>query len=75
MVAGSDARGILSVTPDPDGTSPGRGAHLHPTTACLELALRRKAFARALRLDRAPTTDQLLAHLAPGEGGADTDRP
>ena len=63
------------MVPDPDGTSPGRGAHLHPTTACLELALRRKAFARALRLDRAPTTDLLLAHLAPArEEPTPTDR-
>ena len=37
------------VVPDPDGTAPGRGAHLHPTIACYDLAVRRKAFARALR--------------------------
>jgi predicted RNA-binding protein YlxR (DUF448 family) len=29
---------------------PGRGAHLHPTLACLEAAERRKAFPRALRV-------------------------
>lgn len=28
---------------------PGRGAHLHPTTQCLEQAERRKAFYRALK--------------------------
>ena len=39
------------VTPDPRGTLPGRGAHLHPTTRCLELATRRKAFGRALRVE------------------------
>ena len=39
------------VTPDPHGTLPGRGAHLHPTTRCLELAIRRKAFGRALRVE------------------------
>jgi uncharacterized protein len=37
---------------------PGRGAHLHPTAECLELAERRRAFPRALRvpgpLDTAP---------------------
>jgi uncharacterized protein len=37
------------VVPDPTGRAPGRGAHLHPTTECLELALRRRAFLRALR--------------------------
>jgi uncharacterized protein len=49
------------VKPDPRGTAPGRGAHLHPTTACLDLAVRRKAFARALRvpapLETAPVRD------------------
>ncbi|UMG94884.1 YlxR family protein [Nocardioides sp. TF02-7] len=51
MVAGSDATtGGPVALPDPDGTAPGRGAHLHPVTECYELAVRRKAFARALRL-------------------------
>ncbi|MRJ76936.1 DUF448 domain-containing protein [Aeromicrobium sp. SMF47] len=49
------------VTPDLRGTLPGRGAHLHPTTRCLELATRRKAFGRALRaegpLDLSAVTD------------------
>ena len=39
------------VVPDPDGRAPGRGAHLHPTPACLGLAQRRRAFPRALRVD------------------------
>ncbi|MEJ7636180.1 YlxR family protein [Aeromicrobium sp.] len=39
------------VTPDPRGTLPGRGAHLHPTHRCLDLATRRKAFGRALRIE------------------------
>ena len=29
---------------------PGRGAWVHPTTACLELAVRRRAVPRALRV-------------------------
>jgi uncharacterized protein len=49
VTAGSDALGRPAVVPDPDGTSPGRGAHLHPTAECYDLAVRRKAFARALR--------------------------
>jgi predicted RNA-binding protein YlxR (DUF448 family) len=36
--------------PDPRGTLPGRGAHVHPDTACLDLAVRRKAFPRAFRV-------------------------
>ena len=50
MTVGSDSHGHLAVVPDPQGTAPGRGAHLHPTTACYELAVRRKAFGRALRI-------------------------
>ncbi|MFL6152774.1 MAG: YlxR family protein [Ornithinibacter sp.] len=49
VTVGSDAHGRPAVVPDPQGTAPGRGAHLHPTTECYELAVRRRAFARALR--------------------------
>ncbi len=38
------------LAPDPDGRMPGRGAHVHPRRACLDLAVRRRAFPRALRL-------------------------
>jgi predicted RNA-binding protein YlxR (DUF448 family) len=48
VVAGNRGAG-LEVVPDPAGRAPGRGAHLHPTSACLALALRRRAFARALK--------------------------
>ena len=54
MVAGPDAHGQVTswaVVPDPSGTAPGRGAHLHPTLECFELAERKRAFARALRHD------------------------
>jgi predicted RNA-binding protein YlxR (DUF448 family) len=50
VTAGSGADGRPAVVPDPDATSPGRGAHLHPTAECYDLAVRRKAFARALRV-------------------------
>jgi len=49
VTVGSDANGQPAVVPDPEGTAPGRGAHLHPTIECYELAVRRRAFARALR--------------------------
>lgn len=35
--------------PDPRGTLPGRGAYVHPTLVCLDLAVRRRAFNRAYR--------------------------
>ncbi len=38
-----------SVLPDPEHRLPGRGAYLHPEGDCIETALRRRAFARALR--------------------------
>ncbi|HEY0891398.1 MAG TPA: YlxR family protein [Nocardioides sp.] len=51
VTAGTDANGQPAVVPDPTGTAPGRGAHLHPTPDCYDLAVRRKAFTRALRLE------------------------
>ncbi|MCB0907959.1 MAG: YlxR family protein [Nocardioidaceae bacterium] len=65
LVAGSDALGHPAVVPDPDATAPGRGAHLHPTAECYDLAVRRRAFARALRageLATAPVRDYLTSH-------------
>ena len=37
------------IQPDPQARLPGRGAYLHPSLACFELARRRRAFPRALR--------------------------
>jgi predicted RNA-binding protein YlxR (DUF448 family) len=56
------------VVPDPRGQRPGRGAHLHPDLACLELAERRRAFPRAFRLegplDSAPVRAYLEAAIS-----------
>jgi predicted RNA-binding protein YlxR (DUF448 family) len=65
--------GHPAVVPDPDGTAPGRGAHLHPTTECLDLAVRRKAFARALRSEGALSCEPVAEHLA-ARTGTTTDR-
>jgi len=66
VIAGSDAHGHPVVVPDPDATAPGRGAHLHPNPGCYDLAVRRKAFSRALRveggLSSAPVGDYLDSH-------------
>jgi predicted RNA-binding protein YlxR (DUF448 family) len=40
-----------AVVVDERGTRPGRGAHLHPSLSCLEVAERRRAFPRAFRLE------------------------
>ena len=39
------------VVADPRLRLPGRGAWLHPTSECLDLAVRRKAFGRALKVN------------------------
>ena len=38
------------LVPDPGGRLTGRGAYLHRSTACLDQALRRRVFPRALRV-------------------------
>jgi uncharacterized protein len=38
-----------SIRIDPDGHATGRGAYVHPSDACVDLALRRGSLARALR--------------------------
>ena len=63
VTVGSDAYGHPAVVPDPAGTAPGRGAHLHPTTECFDLAVRRKAFTRALRAGTGLSTTPVREHL------------
>ena len=40
----------VALEPDPRRRRPGRGAWVHPDPACVELAQRRRAFGRALRV-------------------------
>ena len=69
MTAGSDHNGQPAVVPDPTATAPGRGAHIHPTRECYELAVRRKVFTRALKvqggLSSAPVEDYLDPRQTP----------
>ncbi len=58
MVAREDAL-VLDVS----RRLPGRGAHLHPDLHCLELAERRRAFARSLRCVASPDTAGLRQAL------------
>ena len=64
-VVAAEVDGVWSVVPDPDHRRIGRGASLHPTPACLDLAERRRAFPRALRrsgpLDTTPVRDHIAA--------------
>ena len=64
MTAGSDTDGRPAVVPEPAATRAGRGAHLHPTPACFDLAVRRRAFGRALRVTTALDSAPLAAYLS-----------
>ncbi|MEU3062529.1 YlxR family protein [Streptomyces subrutilus] len=50
--------------PDPRGTLPGRGAYVHPAVVCLDQAVRRRAFPRALRSAGALDTVELRKAVA-----------
>jgi len=51
------------VVPDPRGRMPGRGAYVHTDPGCLDLAERRRAFPRALRLEGTLDTSALRAYI------------
>ena len=55
--------GDCAVTVDAAGNLPGRGAWLHPDQQCLHAAIRRRAFARALRITGSPDTSAVLEHF------------
>ncbi|MGF1432484.1 YlxR family protein [Kitasatospora sp. LaBMicrA B282] len=56
--------------PDPRGSLPGRGAYLHSDPACLDLAVRRRAFPRAFRLQGPLDTERLREQVEAGAAGA-----
>jgi predicted RNA-binding protein YlxR (DUF448 family) len=64
VVAGSTGNGQLAVTVDTTGSRSGRGAWLHPVDRCLKAAIRRHAFARALRITGSPDTSAVVEHFA-----------
>ncbi|MEU7019681.1 YlxR family protein [Streptomyces sp. NPDC046203] len=45
--------------PDHRGTLPGRGAYVHPALHCLDLAVRRRAFPRAFKVQGPLDTEAL----------------
>ena len=61
-VVAVDGNGEHAVTVDPARKLPGRGAWLHPEQACLDAAIRRRAFARALRITGSPDTTAVVEH-------------
>ncbi|MGW3684168.1 YlxR family protein [Streptomyces prasinus] len=58
--------------PDPRGTLPGRGAYVHPAPVCLDQAVRRRAFPRALRVP-GPLDVKALRHYVEQAQGCDSN--
>ena len=63
VVAVSTENGNGAVIIDRAGNQPGRGAWLHPQPHCVQQAIRRRAFTKALRIDRPPDTTGVVEHL------------
>lgn len=74
-VVAVEDQGTFRLAPDPDGRLPGRGAHVHPDPQCVELAGKRRAFGRALRLDHAPDLEPVRQHLQQVRDSATTTPP
>jgi predicted RNA-binding protein YlxR (DUF448 family) len=56
------------VVVDHSAILPGRGAWVHPTRECVETAIQRKAFGRALRVESALATGQILTMIQASTG-------
>jgi hypothetical protein len=73
VVAVTDGNGTCSVTVDPAASLPGRGAWLHPDQQCVQVAVKRRAFVRALRLTGSPDTSAVIEYVERFHlGGPDT---
>ncbi|MDI2097513.1 YlxR family protein [Ruicaihuangia caeni] len=55
------------VVADAAAVLPGRGAWVHPTRACIDTAVKRNAFGRALRAGRAVQPSEALINLSINE--------
>ena len=56
-----------TLVPDEKASMPGRGAWVHETNACVEAAIRRRAFVRALRVS-GPLDTQTIEKRLNGYG-------
>ncbi|WP_432761987.1 YlxR family protein [Saxibacter everestensis] len=66
--------GANVVVPDPRRTLSGRGAWLHRSVECVELAQRRNAFVRALKVSGRTEVDAVVQYVKTNvEAGIDTD--
>ncbi|WP_308240234.1 MULTISPECIES: YlxR family protein [unclassified Corynebacterium] len=63
-VAQASPDGTMKIVPDPDRVKPGRGAWITPTLSVWEAAVKRRAFARALKLSTTVVdADPVRVHL------------
>jgi predicted RNA-binding protein YlxR (DUF448 family) len=69
VVNGTETLQVRSLALDRRGRLPGRGAYLHPDLRCLDLAERRRAFPRALRL-AGPLDTSVLRRWIEEQGAA-----
>jgi predicted RNA-binding protein YlxR (DUF448 family) len=63
VVAVSTGNGEYAVIVDSRSNLPGRGAWLHPEPHCVQQAIRRRAFTKALRIAGSPDTSAVVEHL------------
>ena len=63
VVAVSTGNGEYAVIVDTGSNLPGRGAWLHPVPQCAQQAIRRLAFAKALRITGSPDTSAVVEHI------------
>ena len=63
-VIAAPGRTATAVVPDPRRRAAGRGAWLHPSPGCVELAERRRAFGRALRIEGSIDIGAVRQHVA-----------
>jgi uncharacterized protein len=63
VVAASTGNGNCAVLVDVAHSLPGRGAWLHPTPQCVQQAIRRRAFTKALRIAGSPDTSAVVEHI------------
>jgi predicted RNA-binding protein YlxR (DUF448 family) len=62
------------LTPDPARRLPGRGASVHPDPRCVDLADKRRAFPRALRLPGPLDVTPVREHVARQQGAPPRDQ-
>jgi predicted RNA-binding protein YlxR (DUF448 family) len=63
VVAVLTGNGEYAVTVDAGASLPGRGAWLHPVPQCVQQAIRRRAFTKALRITGSPDTSAVIEHI------------